>query len=96
MKTIYRKKNYAIYSDYNGSFIAHNTKHKFIDWEKKHHTHINNFNTAKYIINLAMYSSLPEKKVSNYILDSIIRISDDKEYIKKLEELKTNKNHLGN
>ena len=43
-----------------------------------------------------MYSSLPEKKVSNYILDSIIRISDDKEYIKKLEELKINKNHLGN
>ena len=55
------------------------------------HTHINNFNTAKFLVDLALHKSLPKKKITNYLLDSLIRISTDSSYICKIEMMKDKK-----
>lgn len=81
-KTIYSKKGFKIYKVDNG-FIVHNIKKQFTTG----HTHINNYNTAKYILNLAFHSSIPQKKTCNYLLESLIRISTDKLYIEQIESL---------
>ena len=82
MNTIYRKKNYNIYKIGKGNFIVHNTSKKF----EKGHTHINNYNAAKTVIYLSMNSIVP-KHLSKYLIESIIRISTDTQYIDKLKEL---------
>ena len=79
---IYRKKEYIIIRKYTG-YIIINTKKDF----NKGHTHIKNYNMAKTLINLVKNNKLP-KSNNSYILDSLIRLSDNKEYIKELEKLK--------
>lgn len=74
MNTIYKKKNYKIYG-YNNQYIIHNTRLLFED----HHTHINNFHTCKFIIDLCIHKTVP-KHLSEYLLVSIIRITDDQNY----------------
>lgn len=79
MNTIYSKRHFNIYSVNNQEFIVHNTKLPF----ENHHTHINRFSTAKYLINVSLYKSIP-KRLSNYLIISLIRLTDDDEYIEKL------------
>lgn len=90
MNTVYKKKNFKVYSA-GKEFIVHNSKLNF----SGHHTHINNFDTCKYIINLCIHKTVP-RHLSDYLLVSIIKLSTDKEYIKsiesKLEENKYKKN----
>lgn len=81
MVRIYRKQNFNVYSDRNGSYIIHNIKKDFSNG----HTHLNNYHTAKFIIDLAIHKTLPEKNISPYLIDSLIRISIDKKYIHQLE-----------
>ena len=74
-----------IYSNMHNGYIVHNTKKEFHNG----HTHINNFSTAKYVAYLAMYKRLPKKKhLSLYLIDSVIRISDDSAYINKMNQFK--------
>ena len=80
MVRVYRKKNFSIYSNKHGSFIIHNMNKEFSEG----HTHINNFNTAKFILNLALHSTIPNHTISDYLLVSLQRISNDKDYIKRL------------
>ena len=80
MVIVYKKHHYYIYSDTKG-FIVHNTKKPF----QEGHTHIKNFNTAKYLVTMSSSSKIPYH-ASNYIYTSLIRISTDKNYIKKLKE----------
>ena len=80
MVIVYRKHHYYIYSD-KKEFIVHNSKKPFHEG----HTHINNFNTAKYLVSMSYASKVPYH-ASNYIYTSLIRISTDKDYIKKLKE----------
>lgn len=83
MIRIYRLKYFNIYSNKKGEFIIHNINKEF----QNGHTHINNYNTAKYIIQVALHKSLPNTK-SIYIIDSLIRISNDNTYINELKNLK--------
>ena len=72
-----------IYTD-GHHYIIHNTKKEF----KTGHTHINNFNTAKYIATLAIHCKLPNNNhISPYLIKSLIRISTDKNYINELDKL---------
>lgn len=80
MNTIYNKKSYYIYKVSKNRYIVYNSKKEF----KYGHTHINNYNTAKYVINLSIYNTVPNH-LSKYLIESLIRISTDKTYIKKLE-----------
>lgn len=89
MVRIDKMKYYNIYSDKNGHYIIHNTRKEF----SKGHTHIDNYKTAKYITYLSLYKKIPKgKRLSNYLLDSIIRISTDKNYIKEIEKIKSIRN----
>lgn len=81
MNVIYRKKNYNIYRVGNG-YIVHNTNKPF----KIGHTHISNYNTAKTILNFSFHKSIPNH-LNKYLLQSIIRISTDKEYINNIKRL---------
>lgn len=74
MVTVYKKMNYKIYSDKNG-YIVHNTRLNF----DQHHTHINNYNTCKFIIDLCIHKSTP-RHLSDYLLVSLLRLTDDKKY----------------
>lgn len=85
--TIYKKKNFKIYSAGKG-YIVHNTKLDF----HNHHTHINNFHTCKYIIDMSLHKSIPYH-LSNYLLISLIRLTNDKDYIKKLNDQLENNKH---
>lgn len=86
MVRIYKKANFTIYSDYNGSCIIHNTNKEF----SQGHTHIREFSTAKYLINLALHKSLPNRNLK-YFIESLIRISTDDKYIDKLMNLSKSK-----
>ena len=79
-----RYRQFNIYKMGNNDFIIHNTKKEFSEG----HTHITNFKTAKYLINLAIHKSFPERTLSNRLIDSIIRISTDNAYINNLKLLK--------
>jgi hypothetical protein len=50
------------------------------------HTHIRNFNTAKYLIELSINKKSPYD-LPKYLIISLIRINKDMEYIKKLKEV---------
>jgi hypothetical protein len=79
MITIYKKKNYKIYDAGHGSYIVHNSLYDFHD----HHTHINNYHTCIYIIDLCIHKTVP-KHLSDYLLVSILRLSEDKNYNAKI------------
>lgn len=86
MNRIYKNKQFNLYQ-YGREYIIHNTYGNFSD----HHSHINNYKTAKFLINLALHKTVPKKPISEYLINSLIRISTDKIYIDKLEKLKRNK-----
>lgn len=85
MRLQYTKHNFNIYKAPDG-FIVHNIKKNFEDG----HTHLQSFNTGKYLIELAFHKSIP-RHLDRYHLISLIRISDDEEYQRKVEELLKNK-----
>ena len=84
MVRVYKIKNFDIYSNHDGGFIVYNRNKPF----SQGHTHINNYNTAKYIAKIASYKSMPKKNISNYLKESLIRISNDKDYIKKIKNMR--------
>lgn len=86
MVQVYRKKQYSIYSDSNGNYIIHNRNKEFDNG----HTHIKNFHTAKFLIDLAFHKSVPNKKLNTYLYDSLIRISNDNSYVNRIRNIKEN------
>ena len=87
MCCIYKKKNFKIYDVGNNDYIVHNTKLDF----KNHHTHLRNFHTCKFIIDLSIHKSIPKSKISDYLIISLIRLSNDNVYINNLKRLLKNK-----
>lgn len=85
MNQIYCKRGYIVFR-VNDGFVIHNTNKEF----ENGHTHIENFNTAKHVIDLVSHKSLPHH-LSRYLLISLMRLSDDQEYIVKVNELLSNK-----
>lgn len=63
-------------------YILINKKKPF----KKGHSHINSFDTCKWLMRLSRKREIPNK-ISPYLLQSLKRISDDKEYLKELDKL---------
>jgi len=89
MNQVYKRKSYIIFRVRDG-YIIHNKTKQFC----KGHTHITNFDTAKYLINLSIKKTVP-KHLSSYLLESLIRISNDdaySQYIKELQERQELKN----
>ena len=80
---IYRRKSYIIIKTNRKSYIVINKKKSF----KQGHTHTKDFKYSKSIIDLAIRKKLP-RKPNQKIITSLIRISDDENYIKNLEEFR--------
>lgn len=84
MDKICTMKYFNIYSDNKDHFIVHNMRKKFAEG----HTHIDNYKAAKYTIYLALYKKIPKRHLSIYLVDSVIRISTDINYIHEMEKYK--------
>lgn len=83
MVRVFKQKYFNLYSNFDNGYIIHNTHKPF----EEGHTHLNNYDTARYLIKLAYYHKVP-KQLSIYLIDSLIRISLDEYYIKQLNVLK--------
>lgn len=75
MKQVYSKDEFKMYQSKESEFIVHNTKKPF----KIGHTHLKSFDQAKYIIDMVRWKRIP-KHLSEYLLISLIRISDESKY----------------
>lgn len=82
MTICYRRHNYVIYTNHHNGFIIHNTRKPF----KNGHTHVNNYKTAKFILDIVDHQTIPNKKVSYYIIQSCIRICDVYAFKKQLQK----------
>lgn len=82
MVRIGRIKHINIYSDSRDNFIVHNTRKDF----SIGHTHLNSYKTAKYIAYLVANNKIPKKRhLSDYLYQSVIRVSSNKNYIVKMK-----------
>jgi hypothetical protein len=72
---------YIVFPVKNG-YVVYNTNKEFKDG----HTHLRNFKSCVDLIRFTVDKKIP-RRCSNYYLRSLIRISDDEEYRKKVEEL---------
>lgn len=81
MNIVYSKKNFHVYRVEN-QFIVYNTKKVF----KAGHTHLYSLNSAKYVLDCALYKDIPHD-LDIYRLTSLVRLSTDEDYIRKVEEL---------
>ena len=77
-RQVYRYAEYKIFKVGNG-YVVHNTLKPF----KYGHTHITDFNTAKYIVHLSKFRIIP-KHLSLYLWNSLERVSTGKEYRLKI------------
>lgn len=85
MNQVYSKKEYIVIKMKSG-FIVINTTKDF----NNGHTHIRNFQTAKYLIDLSIHKSIPHH-LDNYLLNSLLRLTNDSSYQIKIDELIHNK-----
>lgn len=91
MVRVFKQRYFNLYSNFDNGYIIHNTHKPF----EEGHTHLNNYDTARYIIKLAYHHSVPNH-LSIYLIDSLIRISSDETYIRQLNELKQKELKLQN
>lgn len=78
---IYEKKGFIIFQVKEG-YVVYNTKKDF----QEGHTHLKHFEAAKTAIDLVINKKIP-KSTDVYYLSSLVRISDDDDYINHIEEL---------
>lgn len=80
MNQVWQKKNYKIYHADDG-YILHNSS-----MEGFAHSHISHFKTAVFIAELSIHKRVPHDLCS-YLLVSLIRVNDDEDYCKKIQDL---------
>lgn len=76
---IYQNLNFKVYKAGSG-FIIHNTKKSF----KNGHTHVHKYDICMIMIKLISNKKIPKNR-SKYFIESLIRISDDEEYVDKIK-----------
>lgn len=80
MKLVYSKAEYDIYKSDDGYVVVNNTMDNFA------HSHINNYRTAKWVVELSIKHKLPHN-MPKYLIISLSRINNDPEYKRKIDEL---------
>ncbi len=78
---IYERKEFIIFQVKEG-YIAYNTKKEF----ENGHTHLKHFDAAKKAIDLVINKKIP-KSTNVYYLTSLIRLTNDENYVEKINEL---------
>lgn len=86
---VYRKQHFIIL-DHADGFIVYNTCKV---WEEGH-THLRSFKAAKTAINLVLKKKMPRSRGS-YYLTSLQRISQDEDYISRIEGVKQSRKQKG-
>lgn len=86
---IYERKSYIIIKVNNG-FIVYNTNKVFDNG----HTHLHNYNMCKTLIDCSINKKFPKTR-NHYLLESLIRISDDEVFCTKVRELIDTRNQKG-
>jgi hypothetical protein len=88
MNIVYSLKNYNVYK-VGDDYIIHNTNKPWKDSynsDNNGHTHVEHKKTAIWLCELAVYKRIPRTKCL-YFYKSLIRISDDEIYTRKLQEM---------
>lgn len=80
MNQLYKKDEYIVFP-VEDALIVCNTRKVF----ENGHTHLKRMDIAKLLISLAIEKKLPKNP---HLVDNLIRITDDKEYIEQLKEFK--------
>ena len=86
MQKVFENKEFIIlkgHTGHNYSYILYNKKKDF----SKGHTHISDYNTTRWILRLYQQRKIPYKLKSTYLLNSLLRISDDATYSKQICDL---------
>lgn len=78
---IYHDMNFKIYKAGTG-YILHNIHKDF----QNGHTHVQKYDTCMVMIKLLEKKLLPKSK-SKYFIESLIRVSNDRKYIRKVTQL---------
>ncbi|HBF7929078.1 hypothetical protein [Clostridioides difficile] len=86
---IYERKEYIIIKSGTG-YIVYNTNKKF----EQGHTHLKSYNAAKTAIDLVIKRRIP-RSYSIYFLTSLMRISNDVQYIKHISDIVYIRNNKG-
>ena len=98
MNIVYSFKHFNIYQ-LGEEYVIHNTRKPWNDRDNSDnngHTHIEHKKTAIWLCELAAYKRIPRTNCL-YFYTSLIRISDDEIYTKKLKEMREIKEKkLGN
>jgi hypothetical protein len=80
MNQLYKRDEYIVFP-VEDCFIVCNTKKVF----QEGHCHQKRFDICKLLISLAIEKKLPNNP---HLVDSLIRLTDDKKYIEQLKEFK--------
>lgn len=86
---VYSKNEYIIIKVSKG-FVIINRRKRF----EEGHTHIRNYKTAKYLVDLAIHNSMPHN-LSPYLLTSLTRITENEDYKRRILDLIANKKNRG-
>lgn len=78
---VYQEGSYKIYRA-GHNYIVHNAQYEF----KDKHSHVHDFQIAKKLIHCVSHQIIP-RSFNFYLLTSLTRISDNEDYIKKVESL---------
>lgn len=88
MNVIYKVKHFCVY-EVGHEYIVHNLNKVWkdkTDLSKYGHTHIRNKKTAIWICDLAAHRSIPRTDCL-YFYQSLIRLSDNDDYTRKLKQM---------
>ncbi|MDP4178349.1 MAG: hypothetical protein Q8900_08445 [Bacillota bacterium] len=77
---IFHNLDFNIYKAGNG-YIVHNKNKDF----EKGHTHVQKYGTCMVMIKLVEKKQIPRSR-SKYFIESLIRLSNDSKYTKKIKE----------
>lgn len=86
MVKVYENKDFIILGSArkgDDAYVLYNKRKEFAHG----HTHIRNYGTAKWIMEQYLRRKIPYQLKSEYLLQSLIRISDDEGYTSKIQTL---------
>lgn len=81
---VYEDKQFIILGGCGEDCILMNKRKKFKDG----HTHLHNYKTARWLADLYRHRRIPMDLHSDYLLESLVRISDDPTYTEKIKSLR--------
>lgn len=83
LNKVYEDKQFIILGGVDCDYILMNKRKQFKDG----HTHLHNYKTAEWLMKVYKHRSIPRNVGSAYLLESLVRISDDPTYSAKVKSL---------